>query len=338
MFYPVIRQCLFQIDPEKAHRLTLKSLQLAYRVGLASLFAKKYSAPRSVMGLEFPNPIGLSAGFDRNAEYIDALATLGFGFIEIGTVMPKPQIGNPQPRVFRLVKQEALINRMGFANKGLEYVLTQLERTKYRGILGINIGKHKDTPNERALDDYLLLFRALWKFASYITINISSPNTAGLRDLLHPNSLTALLQPLKQEQRIIAEKEKKYVPLVIKISPDLEEKDLMDVANVLLKLQIDGVIASNTTLSREGVIESPYAKEMGGLSGRPLQPRNLQVIKQLSELLGGNIPLIASGGIMDEEAAKQAMNAGASLLQVYTGLIYQGPGIIRRLVNTITSK
>lgn len=332
MFYPLIRKCLFQLDPEKAHRLTLKSLGLAYQLGLLRFFAKHFSAPRSVMGLNFPNPIGLSAGFDRNAEYIDALATLGFGFIEVGTVMPKPQIGNPQPRIFRLIEQEALINRMGFANKGVEYVVKQLEKTNYRGILGINIGKHKDTPNEHAIDDYLLLFRALWKYASYIVINVSSPNTAFLRDLQRADSLTALLKSLKQEQKSIAEKEKKYVPLVIKISPDLQEHELLEVADVLLTQQVDGVIASNTSVSREGVLGAPYATESGGLSGRPLLQRNTQVIKRLSTILGNNIPIIASGGVMDENALRNEMDAGAKLVELYTGLIYQGPGLIRRLV------
>lgn len=331
MFYPLIRQCLFQLESEKAHQFTLKSLQIAYRLGLLRLLPKMLSNPREVFGLKFPNPIGLSAGFDRNADYIDALAMLGFGFIEIGTVMPKPQAGNPPPRIFRLTDQKALINRMGFASQGLEYLIRNLEKTKYRGVLGINIGKHKDTANENALDDYLLLFRELWKFASYITINVSSPNTPGLRNLQSPDSLTHLLTNLKQEQKKIAQASKKYVPLVVKISPDLKEQELFELAEVLLQQKIDGVIACNTTISRAGVESSSYAKEAGGLSGKPLQTRNLSIIKQLHSILQNQIPIIASGGIMDEESARNAFGAGASLLEIYTGLIYEGPGLIRRL-------
>jgi len=280
------------------------------------------------MGLSFPHPIGLAAGLDKNADYIDALATLGFSFIEIGTVTPKPQIGHSRPRLFRLPKQDAIINRMGFNNKGIDYVIRQLEKTSYRGILGINIGKNKDTPVEQAVDDYLLGFRRLWKYASYITLNISSPNTPGLRDLQQVDRLITLLTALKKEQHIIA-KSHRYIPLVVKISPDLSNIELRDLANILLQQQIDGVIATNTTIHREDIKNSPFAKEVGGLSGRPLQARSTQVIKQLHQLLQDKIPIIASGGVIDATAVQEKLNAGASLVQVYTGFIYQGPKIIQ---------
>ena len=330
-FYHLIRKGLFQLDPEKAHGLTLHALQLAYQSKLLRLWPKAISNPRAVMGLRFPNPIGLSAGFDRNGDYIDALSLLGFGFIEIGTVVPKPQIGNPKPRIFRLTQHEALINRVGFASYGLDYVIKNLEKTQYKGILGINIGKNKTTSNEHALDDYVLLFRALWKFASYITINISSPNTPKLRELQNADSLTLLLKNLQAEQKKVAEYEKKYVPLVLKIAPDLSDEAQATLADVLLQQQMDGVIISNTTLSREGVENATYAKEAGGLSGKPLQQRNIRLIKQLNKLLRNEIPIIASGGIVDEDAARKSLIAGASLLQIYTGLIYRGPGLIREL-------
>src|SRR3990167_6911537 len=283
--YTLIRQLLFKLDPEQSHHLALKALKIAQQLGLLNLFYKRIDAPRTVMGLTFPNPVGLAAGLDKNADYVDALAALGFGFIEIGTVTPQPQVGNPKPRLFRLVKEEAIINRMGFNSKGVDYVKKQLEKIKYRGILGVNIGKNKDTPLDKAVDDYLIGFRALWKYASYITINISSPNTAGLRDLQQQAALTSLLETLKQEQKIIAKRDKKYVPLVVKISPDLSHDELSDIANVLLQQQIDGVIATNTTITRDGVEHSIYAKETGGLSGAPLRKRNTDIIKQLHTLL-----------------------------------------------------
>jgi dihydroorotate dehydrogenase len=307
--YRFIRQFLFRLNPEQSH----------------------YLSSRTVMGLTFPNPIGLAAGLDKDADYVDALAELGFGFIEIGTVVPKPQIGNPKPRLFRLVQEEAIINRMGFNSKGVEYVVNQLEKIRYRGILGINIGKNKDTPLDKAVDDYLIGFRALWKFASYITINISSPNTAGLRDLQQQAALTSLLTALKQEQKIIADKEKKYIPLVVKISPDLSSEELSDIAAVLLQQKIDGVIAANTTITRGGVENSIYAKETGGLSGQPLDARNTDVITQLHTLLQNRIPIIAAGGIMDEKSARAKLAAGAQLLQIYTGFIYKGPAFIQDL-------
>jgi dihydroorotate dehydrogenase len=329
--YSALKRILFLLDPEKAHYAALRSLNLAYLSGISRFFPSTPAAPVTIMGLSFPNPIGLAAGFDKNGDYVDALASLGFGFIEVGTVTPKPQDGNPKPRLFRLTEQEAIINRMGFNNKGLEHMARQLEKTKYRGILGINIGKNKDTPNERAVDDYLIGFRTLWRYASYVTINISSPNTAGLRDLQQSELLSNLLCVLKQEQRAVFLNEKKYVPLVVKISPDLNTEELHSMASVFLKEQVDGVIATNTTLQRNGVENSRYANEAGGLSGKPLLTRSSQITSQLHSLLKDRIPVIASGGVMDENAAQEKYTCGARLLQIYSGFIYSGPGLIQRL-------
>lgn len=329
--YNIMKRILFFLNPETAHTIALKSLNLAYQFGLSRFYPTIPDKPKTIMGLNFPNYVGLAAGFDKNGDYIDALSALGFGFIEIGTITPKSQQGNPKPRLFRLSKQEAIINRMGFNNKGIEHVVNQLKKTSYRGILGINIGKNKDTPLELAIEDYLIGFRAFWKYASYITINISSPNTPGLRDLQQEDLLSRLLCVLKQEQHSVFLNHHKYVPLVVKISPDLSEEGLHSVANVLLKEQIDAVIATNTTLSRDGVENATYANEAGGLSGKPLQARSTNIIKQLNSILKNKIPIIASGGIMDEQSAQEKFNAGAELIQIYSGFIYSGPGLIKRL-------
>lgn len=329
--YSLLKKILFQLNPETSHDVALRCLQLANITGLPRLLYQAPANPCTVMNLNFQNPIGLAAGMDKNADYIDALAALNFGFIEIGTITPKPQAGNPLPRLFRLVKEEAIINRMGFNNKGIDYVVRRLEQTKYRGILGINIGKNKDTSLDNALDDYMQGFRAFWKFASYIVVNISSPNTPGLRDLQQDDLLRHLLSALKHEQQHILHQQKKYVPLVVKISPDVSQAELESIAAVLLSEKIDGVIATNTTLSREGVEHSPYKNESGGLSGRPLLSLNNQIISQLHILLQDKIPIIAAGGVMDETSAKQKFEAGAKLVQVFTGFVYSGPGIVKRL-------
>lgn len=330
--YSLLKKILFSLDPETSHHLALRGLHLASLTGLPQLIYQSPPKPVSLMGLTFPNPIGLAAGLDKNGDYIDALSSLGFGYIEIGTVTPKPQIGNPKPRLFRLVEQQAIINRMGFNNKGIEYVLRQLEKIRYRGILGINIGKNKDTPLENAVDDYVAGFRAFWKFASYITINISSPNTPGLRDLQQDNLLTHLLSTLKQEQQSVFLNHKKYVPLVVKISPDLSEEELHSTAAVLLKEKVDGVIATNTTIHRDGVENSPFANETGGLSGKPLLSRSNQITSSLHSILRDQIPIIAVGGIMDKISMQEKLAAGAKLVQVYSGFIYSGPGIVKGLV------
>lgn len=334
--FNLLKNVLFSMDPEQAHHWALKGMQLAYRTHTTCLLASAAPAiPCTIMGLSFPNPVGLGAGFDKNADYVDALAALGFGFIEVGTLTPRPQTGNPKPRLFRLAEQQAIINRMGFNNKGIEHAIKRLEKTHYRGILGINLGKNADTPLENAVDDYLTGFRALWKFASYITINISSPNTRGLRDLQQKVFLSSILRSMKEEQTRIHQEEKKYVPLVIKLSPDMTDEQSMEAANIILEEKIDGVIATNTTVSRDGVMESKYVNEAGGLSGMPLCGRSTHVIKTLTSILKDQVPVIGSGGVMDEETAKDKMMAGAKLLQVYTGFVYHGPEIIQRISSAI---
>lgn len=329
MWYRLARAALFQLDPELAHRISLQGLQLAYQVGL--LRAKSLPQnPVTVMGLNFPNRIGLAAGLDKNGDYIDALAALGFGFIEIGTVTPKAQSGNLKPRLFRLTRDKAIINRMGFNNHGIEYVIKRLEAKSYQGILGVNIGKNAATDMKDAIDDYLAGFRAFWPYANYITINISSPNTNHLRDLQNEKALQALIATLKMEQAKIHASEHKYVPLVVKIAPDLSEQEIESIAKVFLAEAIDGVIATNTTLARDNLI-SKESNETGGLSGAPLREKSNQVLALLQASLAKRIPIIASGGVMNKAdvIAKQA--AGAELVQVYTGLIYEGPSLIKRL-------
>lgn len=324
--YKWIKPFLFLLPPETAHDFTLRVLNFAYQLGC--LKSSTSYSPCHVMGLHFPNPIGLAAGLDKNGEYIDALAALGFGFIEIGTITPKPQWGNPKPRLFRLTQEQALINRMGFNNKGVEYVVAQLKKTRFSGILGINIGKNRDTPLDHAVDDYLFGFRRLAPFASYITINISSPNTPALRELQQGELLQTLLRALKKEQM----HQQKYVPLVVKIAPDLTIPELKNLADIVLAEKIDGIIATNTTLSREGVEHSPFAKEAGGLSGKPLAARSTQLIQQLHNMVQDRIPIIGCGGVFTKKEAAEKIAVGASLIQIYTGLIYQGTGLITRLI------
>lgn len=329
--YPLLKPILFKLEPERAHTLTLKGLQFAYQLGL--LNSSRIENPKTVMGLTFKNPIGLAAGLDKNGDYIEALAALGFGFIEIGTITPKPQLGNQPPRLFRLVDDLAIINRLGFNNKGAMYVAHRLAQTRYQGILGINIGKNRDTPNEYAFDDYVMCFRKLAPFASYITINISSPNTPNLRELQQGEALSNLLKKLKNEQATYLKYSQKYVPLVIKISPDVTNEELQTIATSCLAEKIDGVIATNTTLAREDLRNKTLAHETGGLSGKPLFSKSTAVVQKLQQLLDGKIPIIAVGGIMDAANARAKFAAGASLLQIYSGLIYRGPRLIKELMN-----
>ncbi len=329
--YNVLKKILFSLDPEYAHHWALRGMKIAHKTKTSRFLSGDISKPTKVMGLDFKNPVGLAAGFDKSADYVDALAALGFGFIEVGTLTPRPQQGNPTPRLFRLPEQQAIINRMGFNNKGIEHAARKLEKMKYRGVLGVNLGKNADTPLDRSVDDYLLGMRALSRHASYFTINVSSPNTSGLRDLLQKDLLQSLLKPLKAEQAVIHERDKKYIPLVVKISPDMSDEQIEEASEVFIHEKIDGVIATNTTISRDGVIYSPLASEKGGLSGMPLCPRSTHVIQLLHKTLKHQIPVIGSGGVMDEESAKDKINAGVSLLQVYTGFIYHGPAIVSRL-------
>jgi len=331
MCYSLIKKFLFCLSPERAHYFTLQSLRLAQRLRLTPFSPPFISSPREIMGLQFPNPLGLAAGLDKNGEYIDALAALGFGFIEVGTVTPRPQHGNLLPRLFRLPEHEAIINRMGFNNKGVDYLVEQLKKTRFKGILGVNIGKNRDTAIENAVTDYLYVLRRIISFASYITINISSPNTENLRQLQHGELLQDLLQALKAEQALFFANHNKYVPLVVKISPDLMLEELTQMCRIFLAEKIDGIIATNTTINRDGVELSPLAAETGGLSGKPLGIRATEIIKKLHMLLEDKIPIIGCGGISSAEDAQEKMAAGASLIQIYTGLIYQGPKLIREI-------
>lgn len=316
--YKFLKKILFALPPETAHAVALTGLRFT------RFFRRnKFSAPRDVMGLHFKNPIGLAAGLDKNGDYIKALAALGFGFIEIGTVTPRPQPGNSKPRLFRLEPQEAIINRMGFNNKGVDYLVERVKKAKYKGVLGINIGKNSDTPNEKAVEDYVFCLERVYPHASYVAINISSPNTESLRDLQHGELLKNLLRTLKQTQKQLAETHKKYVPLVVKISPDLVQHDIRELAEILLAEKIDGVIATNTTTN--------HVFEKGGLSGRPLTARSTEVIEELNSVLKKEIPIIACGGVFTANDAREKLSAGASLVQVYSGLIYRGPSLVKDL-------
>jgi len=327
--YSLLRPLLFTLAPETAHHVTLDSLQAAHKLGLLPLFAKRPADnPQKVMGLTFPNPVGLAAGLDKNGDYINALAALGFGFIEIGTVTPRAQPGNPKPRMFRLPQAQAIINRMGFNNHGVDALIANVKRARFQGILGINIGKNADTPIEKAADDYLICLRTVYAHASYVAINISSPNTSNLRQLQDNDQLDALLAALKMEQGRLAELHGKYVPLAVKIAPDLGKEQIQQIAALLMRHHIDGVIATNTTLSREGVQHLPQHNEAGGLSGAPLRDSSTVVIRELATTLQGALPIIGVGGILCGEDALEKMRAGAALVQLYSGLIYRGADLI----------
>ena len=335
--YSLIRPLLFTLPPEKAHYLTLYLLNTLYELKLTPLlFGGNQDLPCTVMGLRFPNPVGLAAGLDKNAQYIDCLSSLGIGFIEVGTVTPLAQAGNPKPRLFRLPKAQALINRMGFNNQGVVRVIRHIQEAKhFKGILGINIGKNAQTPMELAISDYLAGLFSVYPYADYITVNISSPNTEKLRQLQHGLELDNLLSALKQAQEQLANKHNKYVPLVVKIAPDLNIQEIKDLAQQLLTHKIDGVIATNTTTSREGVKHLRYSTEQGGLSGAPLWHTSTEVVKQLKVTLQDRVPIIAAGGIMNGTDAQKKFQAGACLVQIYTGLIYQGPALIKEILSIL---
>ncbi len=329
-FYPIVRKLIFLLKPETAHTVSLGLMDIANKLGLLKLFlGNPIKAPVTVMGIEFLNPVGLAAGLDKNGEHIDALAACGFGFVEIGTVTPRAQPGNPKPRLFRLESDEAIINRMGFNNEGVEYLIDNVKRSQRDCVLGINIGKNRDTSLEHAVDDYLSALTQVYLHADYVTINISSPNTPGLRDLQHGEELEKLLSSLKREQSRLEEVHGKYVPLLVKIAPDLDDAAITELAQTFLRLEIDGVIATNTTNSREGLHDQVQAKEQGGLSGRPLKQMSDHVLEKLVSELQGRIPVIAAGGVFSAEDARRKMELGAALVQVYTGFIYQGPPLIR---------
>ena len=334
--YNIIKFFLFLFSPEFAHHLAMKSLKIANNLGFLNLISKKPQCkPRVVMGLKFTNPIGLAAGLDKNAEYIDCLSKLGFGFIEVGTVTPRPQPGNPKPRSFRLTKEEGIINRFGFNNDGIDKVIENIKESKFKGILGINIGKNYDTPIDKAVDDYLACFRKSYLFASYITLNVSSPNTKNLRKLQEGESLDELLKQIKSEQKILYKKYKKYVPFLLKISPDNTNAQLSFICKLLIRYEIDGVIATNTTISRREVNKSKMRNELGGLSGRPLRLSSLKTLKFLKINLNGKIPIIGVGGIMSGEDGKEKVDNGADLIQIYSGLIFKGYKLIHELCRAI---
>jgi dihydroorotate dehydrogenase len=334
--FTLLRPALFRLDPEVAHDLTLHGLSTVNAFGLNCLGpARPADDPRIVMGLTFPNPLGLAAGLDKNGDCIDGLAALGFGHIEIGTVTPLPQPGNPKPRLFRIPQANAIINRMGFNNDGVDKLIANVKRAQYRGILGINIGKNAATPIEKAADDYLACLRKVYPLAGYITVNISSPNTKNLRQLQDEDALNSLLAQLKSEQQKLADTHGKYVPLALKIAPDLDNGQIEQIARLLVHHRIDGVIATNTTLSREGVDHLPYGTEAGGLSGAPLCARSTAVIRQLAAALQGALPIIGVGGILDGADATAKIRAGASLVQVYSGLVYRGPALVNEICTAI---
>ncbi|PKO83257.1 MAG: dihydroorotate dehydrogenase (quinone) [Betaproteobacteria bacterium HGW-Betaproteobacteria-11] len=329
--YSLLRPLFFAIEAEKAHELTLNFLSLAGR--LCPPDSQHYSSgSEEVMGLRFSNRVGLAAGLDKNGIAVDGLGRLGFGFIEVGTVTPRPQPGNPAPRLFRLPEHEAIINRMGFNNQGIDALLANLRQVRYRGILGINIGKNFDTPIEHAVDDYLICLDKAYPRADYVTINISSPNTKNLRQLQGSTELDALLGALKARQRQLSERHGRYVPIALKIAPDLDDDQLTDIASALRRHRIDAVIATNTTLSRQGVERSSLAAEAGGLSGAPLFERSTAVVRTLATALAGEVPIIAAGGITSGARAQAKLDAGAALVQLYSGLIYRGPSLVRECI------
>ena len=336
--YSLIRPLLFQLDPELTHHLGMTTLAAANAVGLVKAVMPGIpDQPVEVMGLKFPNPVGLAAGLDKSGDYFNALGNLGFGFVEIGTVTPRPQPGNAKPRLFRIPEQQAIINRMGFNNKGVDHLVTQVRARGFTGVLGINIGKNATTPVEQAQDDYRTAMAKVYPWADYITINISSPNTLGLRSLQYGRQLAELLSSLKTYQGQLQTTHGRYVPLAVKIAPDLNENEVREVATTLKTQGVDAVIATNTTLGRDAVQGLRYGDESGGLSGAPLTELSTQIIRQLRIELGKQIPIIGVGGIMTATDAKAKMEAGASLVQLYSGLIYRGPRLIAEAADAIAS-
>ncbi len=335
MSYTLLRPFLFKMDPEHAHDMTLSLLAKAHKARALGLVYNQPLRPTDCMGLQFSNPVGLAAGLDKNGDYIDALSEIGFGFIEVGTVTPKPQIGNDKPRMFRIQKADAIINRMGFNNQGIDYLVENIKRCQYKGNIGINIGKNANTPVEQAADDYVYCLERAYPYASYITVNISSPNTKNLRDLQSGAALTQLLDTIKNRHNQLATEYGFYVPLVLKVAPDLEPSQVDYISQQLLDFEIDGLIATNTTLSRVGVEDLTDGDQMGGLSGRPVSHISTQILQQFSDQLGDKVALIGVGGIDSGDQAVKKIQAGAELVQLYTGLIYRGPGLVQSCIQSI---
>lgn len=335
--YSLLRPMLFGMEPEQAHEFTLGLLKKANTLKLLGFAYPSRSYPVSCMGMTLPNPVGLAAGLDKNGAYIDALAQLGFGFIEIGTITPRPQAGNDKPRLFRIKEAGAIINRMGFNNDGVDALVANVKKAKYQGVLGINIGKNKDTPNDKAVDDYIYCLERVYPHASYITVNISSPNTKNLRELQNQEALAPLLQGIKDCQSRLATEYGFYVPIALKIAPDLDDEQIGEIAQTVLDFDIDGLIATNTTNSRMGVLAYPTHTEQGGLSGRPLSTKSSEVLAKFYEQLANKVDLIGVGGIYDGATAVQKLEAGAKAVQVYSGLIYEGPSLVDESLTAIAN-
>lgn len=335
--YPLLRSGLFQLDAETAHNVSLRGLRLAEKSGLLELMCSPTTGnPVEILGLRFPNRIGLAAGLDKKGNTIDAFGRLGFGHVEIGTITPRPQPGNPKPRLFRLIPQEAIINRMGFNNPGVAAGVENVHSSSsFRGVIGFNIGKNKDTPNENAVDDYLACLRAAFPVAGYIAVNLSSPNTPGLRDLQGEEASARLLGTLKNEQETLSREWGRNVPLFFKVAPDLDEAHIAGLSRVFLEGGLDGLISTNTTLDREAVKNHPCAGEAGGLSGKPVLQKSTEVLRAFSSHLGGRIPIIGVGGISSVADAEEKIKAGASLVQIYTSFIYQGPRLVREIAEAV---
>lgn len=335
--YSLLRHLLFTLDAETAHATALRLLDRAAPLGGARLLgARRVDAPVRCMGLTFPNAVGLAAGLDKNADHLPALGRLGFGFVEVGTVTPRPQSGNPRPRLFRLPRRQALINRMGFNNHGVEYLAARLRAARFRGVVGVNIGKNRDTPVEQAVEDYLACLRCIHDLADYVVVNVSSPNTPGLRDLQRGDNLDALLTALKEEQHRLGREQGRTVPLVLKIAPDLDEGGVEAIARAVMAHEVDGLCVSNTTLDRSAVAGEEFAGEAGGLSGAPLMGRSTELLRVLRKRLGPHYPLIGVGGILSGADAAEKRRAGANLVQLYTGLIYRGPALIGECAQSLT--
>ncbi|MBU6468936.1 MAG: quinone-dependent dihydroorotate dehydrogenase [Betaproteobacteria bacterium] len=332
MLYPLIRSVLFSMDPETAHRVAMMGLNQTAKCSRTHL---SYTHPVKVMGIEFPNPVGIAAGLDKNAEYLPGLSALGVGFIEVGTVTPRAQPGNPKPRMFRLIEEQGIINRLGFNNHGVDHLLNNIERAHYQGILGINIGKNFDTPLDKAHEDYAYALERVYSKASYITINISSPNTAQLRQLQLGDELILLLRTLHELRERLSDTHQRQVPLAVKIAPDLSDDEAKLIADQLITFGMNAIIATNTTIDHSAVKHHPHAIQQGGLSGAPLFEQSLHMVSVLKTHLGETLPIIGVGGITSAERAKSMMQAGAALIQLYSGLIFQGPELIRSILTSL---
>ncbi|MES2923523.1 MAG: quinone-dependent dihydroorotate dehydrogenase [Verrucomicrobiota bacterium] len=338
VLYPLARLGLFRMDAESAHHVSMAALRIAEKCGALRLLSPddEFVAPVEVMGLKFPNRIGLAAGLDKEGNTIDALGRLGFGCIEIGTITPRPQAGNPKPRLFRLLEHEAIINRMGFNNPGIDAGVENVRAAKsFSGIVGFNIGKNKDTPNENAADDYLTCLRKAYPVADYVAVNLSSPNTPGLRDLQGAEASARLLETLKKEQQKLVVEHGRQVPLLFKVAPDLDETHIRELSQVFLNGGLDGLIATNTTLDRHQVAGHPREAEAGGLSGRPVFEKSTATLGGFASYLGSRIPIIGVGGISSLEDARKKIRAGATLVQIYTSFIYQGPALAKELARKL---